>query len=320
MSKVKVLLTGASSFSGLWIARALAGAGHHVIAPLKRPLIAYSSLRRERVQLLAAEVDVRFDAPLESDAFKAILSGEASQAFIHHAADIPNYGDPSYDLVEGFNRNVSGLADLIAEFSRAGGQSFLASGSIFEFERPAAEQDKLAISPYGLSKSLTNITLQHYALWSGLSFGRLVISAPFGPYEEGRFAWSLVKAWSKGMAGTVRTPRYVRDNIPASLLGQAYAAFLDQAQAARGVSLVARPMGFAGTQLTFAERLAQELGPRLGLECEIEALAQPHLDQPETVLNTDPAIPNDWRSAEFWDDYADFYARIIRTGAFDEPT
>lgn len=314
---MKVLLTGASSFSGLWIARALAAAGHQVIAPLKRPLSGYSFLRRERVELLAGEIDVRYHAPLESDAFKAIVRDEACQAFIHHAADIPNYGDPSYNLVDGFTRNISGLADLISGFSEAGGQIFMASGSIFEFERLGPEEDKLAISPYGLSKSLTNITMQHYALWSGLAFGRVAISAPFGPYEEGRFAWSLVKAWSKGLAGTVRTPRYVRDNIPAPLLGRAYATSLDRVQATPGACLVARPMGFAGTQLAFAEVLAQHLGPRLGLACQIEALSQPHLDQPETVLNSEPAIPDDWRSAEFWDDYADFYSRIIRTGGFD---
>ena len=35
---MKVLITGASSFTGYWFASALAEAGHHVVAPLRGPI------------------------------------------------------------------------------------------------------------------------------------------------------------------------------------------------------------------------------------------------------------------------------------------
>ena len=49
----RILLTGASSFTGLWITEALAAAGHEVVAPLTRDADAYSGLRGERVARLA---------------------------------------------------------------------------------------------------------------------------------------------------------------------------------------------------------------------------------------------------------------------------
>ena len=50
---MKALLTGASSFSGLWFARALAERGVEVIAPLRGDLNTYSGVRQARVRALA---------------------------------------------------------------------------------------------------------------------------------------------------------------------------------------------------------------------------------------------------------------------------
>jgi len=48
---VRILFTGASSFTGLWLVRALADAGHEVTATFRRPLEAYEDVRRRRVAL-----------------------------------------------------------------------------------------------------------------------------------------------------------------------------------------------------------------------------------------------------------------------------
>ena len=62
----KILLTGGSSFSGLWIAQALADAGHQVTAAVTRPKAAYQGLRAERVARLEASTQVVFEAPIAS--------------------------------------------------------------------------------------------------------------------------------------------------------------------------------------------------------------------------------------------------------------
>lgn len=307
---MKVLLTGASSFSGLWIAKALHESGHEIVAPLKQEKEAYGSIRRMRVDILQSISDVYFATPWQSLRFKELLITEKFDAFLHHGADIKNYNDQNYDIMNSINLNAAGFSELIQIFSKNRGRYFISTGSIFESQKYDDMNVDLAVTPYGLAKSLTNLIFQHLSIWSGLSFGRVVVSAPFGPYEESRFSWSLVNAWLDGNVGIVRTPKYVRDNIPAPLLGLAYAKFLQSITLKPMGAYITRPMGFVGTQSSFARRLAEELGPRLGLECRIFENDQFSFDQPKSILNTDLSIPQDWNKTRFWDSYADYYLKI----------
>ena len=50
---MRVLLTGASSFTGYWFAKSLSEAGHEVVAPLRSSFSSYIDVvRAERVRLL----------------------------------------------------------------------------------------------------------------------------------------------------------------------------------------------------------------------------------------------------------------------------
>jgi len=315
----KILMTGASSFSGLWIAEALAAAGHEVTAPVRRARTDYSGLRAERVERLATSVQLVFEAPFASPAF-AELAGGGFDVLAHHAADIPNYRSASYDVMEGVNRNLLGAEAVLSAFASSGGKAVIATGTAFEAGEGHAEPGDLAVSPYGLSKTLTNEALRHFACWRGLSFGKFVIAGPFGPLEEGRFGWSLFQRWFAGEAGLVRTPRYVRDNIPVPLLAQAYAALVrDLMDGAEADQKISRPSGFVGTQEAFAHLLAREMAPRLGLACRVEAASQPELAEPLVRVNSDPWITPDWPQAVFWDDYAAYYQRIAAAGLLSAP-
>ena len=64
-----VLLTGASAFTGVWIAEALAAAGFKVLAPLLRERDAYDGVRRDRVLRLERCAQVSFGRPFGSDPF-----------------------------------------------------------------------------------------------------------------------------------------------------------------------------------------------------------------------------------------------------------
>lgn len=316
---VRILLSGASSFSGLWIAEALADAGHEVVAPLLRERAEYAGLRRERVERLRASAEVVFAAPFASAPFLDLVStGVAILA--HHAADIPNYRASSYDVAEGFARNIAGAEAVFDAFAAAGGTAVIATGTTFEAGEGGGGVGDLALSPYGLSKTLTNEALRNFARWRDLRFGKFVIAAPFGPLEEGRFAWSLFQNWFAGRPGIVRTPRYVRDNIPAPLLAGAYrdlAARLAMPNAS--VELAARPSGFVGTQAEFAERLAAAMRPRLGLPCEVVAQEQPTLAEPEVRVNAEACLVPAWNAEPFWDDYAAYYQRIAAEGLLAGP-
>lgn len=132
--------------------------------------------------------------------------------------------------------------------------------------------------------------------------------------------WSLMQRWFEGQAGVVRTPRYVRDNIPVPLLAQAYAGLVETLLTPAGPDeWTARPSGFVGTQGAFALRLAGEMAPRLSLACEVEALAQPDLSEPLVRVNDEPCISPEWAAGAFWDEYAAYYQRVAASGLLRAP-
>ena len=310
-----VLLTGASSFSGLWIAEALAGAGHSVVAPLKRRLEDYAGIRLQRVQRLQTIAETPFDHPFSSQAFLDLAGSRRWDVLAHHGADIPGYRDASYDLVAGFQRNTSGARDVVSRLAAQNSEAaVIMTGTTFEAGEGSGEPDGLAISPYGLSKTLTNQAWRHLARWEGLRFGKFVIAAPFGPWEEGRFAWSLFQSWMAGSPALVRTPQYVRDNLPAPLLGLSYARLVADLMATNESELVARPSGIVGTQGAFARKVAVEARSRLLRPCDVEEAPQPELIEPQRRVNTDPVRDPTWDEPAFWDAYVSYYLELDARG------
>lgn len=309
----RVLLSGASSFSGMWIAEALAAAGCEVIAVFRQGRDGYSGLRAERVGRVAAVATACFDIDLMTPAIDAVLERQGPfDVFAHHAAAIENYRDPAYDVGEGVQRNTAGMRRLFRRLRQGGARRVIATGTTFEADEREAGPERYAVSPYGLSKTLTNQALRHFAHWEGLDFSRFVVAAPFGPFEEGRFVWSLFQAWMQGRAAEVRTPAYVRDNLPAELLGRAYADLV--LNPSGGPNQVARPAGFIGEQGDFARRVAREAESRLGRPCPVLAAEQTEFPEPRVRVNDEPAIPADWDERAFWDAYVDYYLRVERLG------
>jgi len=51
-----------------------------------------------------------------------------------------------------------------------------------------------------------------------IPLGKFVIPNPFGPFEEPRFTAYLMRSWKDGKPAGVKTPDYVRDNVPVDLL------------------------------------------------------------------------------------------------------
>src|SRR6185436_4524078 len=107
--------------------------------------------------------------------------------------------------------------------------------------------------------------------------GKFVIPNPFGPYEEPRFCNYLMQSWFKGEVPTVRTPLYVRDNIPVDLMAAAYAEFTAQLPSRHGVTKL-NPSFYVESQGAFAARFASEMESRLGLPCPVALLEQREFD------------------------------------------
>jgi nucleoside-diphosphate-sugar epimerase len=305
----RVLLTGASSFTGMWIAEALAAAGFEVLAPLLRPQAEYDGERRARIARLGAVAEVVYDRPFGSAAFLELVAGRRDiVALAHHAADVTGYRDPGFDAAAAFGRNLEGAPEVLARLAGQGVRVALVTGTVFEAgEGDGAEP--LAVTPYGLSKTLTNIALQHHAAWAGLRFGRFVIPSPYGPFEQQRsFPAYLFRSWRAGETPMVRTPRYLRDHLPAPRLARAYAEHLTALLRDPAAPAVARTSGWIATQGDFARKVAAEAALRLGRDCPVALAEQTEFPEPLRRVNRDPAAALGWDEGAFWDEYVGWYA------------
>jgi nucleoside-diphosphate-sugar epimerase len=304
-----VLLTGASSFTGLWIAEALAAAGFEVIAPLNRARAAYEGERLARVQRLERVAETPPSAPFASPQFDSIVRTRNISILAHHAADVTGYRDPDFDALGAFQRNTAGALGALQRLAERGVRIAVVTGTVFEAGEGGVPDEPLAVTPYGLSKTLTNVAFRHFADWSGLRFGRFVIPSPYGPYEQQRsFPAYLFRSWGAGETPTVKTPLYLRDHLPGPLLGRAYAAHLQRLLADPATPEAHRPSGWVATQGDFAGKVAAEAAARLGRHCPLALAAQTEFREPLKRVNCEPVPREDWDEAAFWDDYVSWYA------------
>ena len=304
---MKVLLTGGTSFTGLWFARALQAAGHRVTAIVRRPAQAYEGLRARRLAALGAVADCKFEILFGDERFIA-LAAEGFDLLAHHAATVENYRSPDFDIEAALAANTYNLAAVLEAFKSGGGRALVATGSVFEADEGIGEAPLRAFSPYGLSKSLTAAALEQGCRDAGIGYGKFVIPNPFGPLEEPRFVTYAMECWRRDEVTSVRTPDYIRDNIHVDLLALDYAAFcgaLPEATEARHRA----PSGYAESQGDFAERLAAQVRQRTSWRCALELLEQTDFGEPRCRINSEPAqdAHPQWSEEKAWDALVAYY-------------
>lgn len=306
---MRILLTGASSFTGLWFAQHLAAAGHEVIATLRRPAQEYSGLRRERIELLRKAGELWEGCEFGSEPFLAMLAKRRGiEVLCHHAATVENYRSPEFDIAAAFAANTRRGREVLRCLADSGGKAVVITGSVFEADEGAGTEPRRAFSPYGVSKAVTAQFFRYWCDALGLPLGKFVIPNPFGPYEEPRFCAYLVQSWSRGETPVVKTPSYVRDNIHVDLLASAYAAFVERVAGASGLSRES-PSGYVESQGAFAVRFGKEIGVRLGLPCPVGIAEQTDFSEPMVRINTGRAGPLKWDEPKAWDRLAEYYAK-----------
>jgi UDP-glucose 4-epimerase len=300
---VRVLLTGASSFTGCWFARELATAGHDVTATLRSS--AYEGVRAERVVQVRSVCRIVDGVAFGDDDFVELVRSGGFDLLCVHGARVAGYRDPGFDVGAALAENTRRAADVVPAVPRV-----LVTSSVFEPGLGEGDATLAAFSPYGLSKAFTAETFRYWCGRHGVSFGRFVIPNPFGPFEEARFTSSLVAAWQRRETPQVRTPDYVRDNIHVSLLARAYAEFATWLPEGGWEGTLA-PSGYRETQGAFASRFACEIGSRLGIEAPLELCEQVDWSEPAVRMNTDQlnGVLLGWDEAGAWDELAGWYAR-----------
>ena len=306
---MRILFTGASSFTGYWFVRALADAGHEVVAIFSQAEPGYSGVRGERGAALADHCERRFECRFGDPAFLELIRGGGPwDALCHHAADVTDYKSPDFDYAAALASNTRELPAVLEALTSQGCGRVALTGSVFEGGEGAGSGDLGAFSPYGLSKELTARAFAYFCARAGMHLGKFVISNPFGPFEEPRFTAYLMRTWAAGDTAEVRTPDYVRDNIHVDLLAAAYAGFVGGLPARAGTSRL-NPSGYIESQGRFAQRFADAMSVRLGLACRLAFGEQTEFAEPRVRVNTEPAaglVPG-WSEAGAWDRIAEYY-------------
>ena len=309
---MKILFTGASSFTGCWFVNALARDGHQVLAALRGNPASYEGSRKTRVQQLERVCEMVPNVSFGTEAFQQWLQkGGPWDLLCHHAAEAGNYKSPDFDIHGATLANTLNLRAVLQQFKAAGGKVVLLTGSVFENDEGAGDGSMRAFSGYGLSKGLTWQVFRYYCEEAGVRLGKFVIPNPFGPLEEPRFTSYLMKTWKQGQVAAVKTPDYVRDNIPVDLLTSVYVHFARHLVTEEGSRFKINPSCYVESQGAFAERLAREVRARTGWACKLDLKKQEDFSEPMRRTNTDPAremVPA-WNEAEAWDRFTEYYAQ-----------
>ena len=303
---MRILFTGASSFTGYWFVRELVAAGHEVVAACRGDG-RYEGLRAERVRMVAELCKTPFGCAFGNDNF-LVLTKNSFDVLCHHGAEVGDYRSPDFDPYRAAAANLHRLPAVLQVLKDRGCGRLVLTGSVFEANEGAGSAPLRAFSPYGLSKSLTATAAAFYADREGFTFEKFVIPNPFGPYEEPRFTAYLMKTWLAGETARVQTPRYVRDNIPVSLLAKAYAAFV-AANPAPGTVRRLNPSCYPESQGAFAERVRREAAARLGGPCALELGAQTEFPEPPARINIDllDTVALGWSENQAWDQLVAYY-------------
>jgi nucleoside-diphosphate-sugar epimerase len=308
---MRILLTGASSFTGFWFAKTLALAGHEVAATLRRPVSEYEGVRLRRAGQLEEHGRVVAGVSFGDDRFLDLLDEGGWDILCHHAADVSNYKSPDFDVLAAVENNTRNVARILDRLREGGGRRIVLTGSVFEGGEGIGSDGLPAFSAYGLSKELTSRVFDYYCGIKGVSFEKFVIPNPFGPLEEPRFTHYLMRNWSQGDSAAVNTPDYVRDNIHVSLLASAYADFVSNPDSHHSRKL--NPCGYVESQGAFAQRFAVEMRQRLGWACELDLRRQEDFPEPRVRINTDRCAVDKlgWDELKAWDELADYYRRTF---------
>ena len=243
--------------------------------------------------------DVRFKIPYGTQKFHDLIENEHFDLFCHHAADVTDYKSPDFDYVAALKNNVGNLPAILKALKT----KVILTGSVFEQNEGAGCDNLRAVSPYGLSKGLTSDVFDYYCQVLQVPLAKFVIPNPFGPFEEFRFTSFLMQNWMEKKCVHVTMPAYVRDNIPVSILADAYVGFIES-----DIKKI-NPSGYVGTQGEFTKKFAEEMKKRLNLPCEYTLADQKEFTEPRQRYNTDPVDLKKEQAA--WDELAGYYEKAF---------
>ena len=161
---MKILFTGASSFSGYWFIKRLLEFGHEVIVTLTGSKNDYVGIRNTRVKRLDEVCQIIQNVHFGGDVFLDIVRDFGPWDILcHHAAVTTNYKNPDFDWFDALKNNTNQIDKVLLALQENRCRHVVFTGSYFEADEGIGDQPIEAFSAYGLSKTLSWHTLRFKA-------------------------------------------------------------------------------------------------------------------------------------------------------------
>lgn len=296
----KVLLTGATSFTGAYIAKDLVASGYNVYATLTKPVNAYQeSLVKDRMSL-ASGVEWLPESPVGSESLLETIKTIKPTVFINHGASISGYRNPDFDYLQSVSLATKGLEKLLGTLKDSGCSKIIHSGSVFEPDEGHLGGE--AVSIYGVSKNLTWQVWRFFSQKISLPISKIVIPNPIGPFENlDRLGPLFVKKWKMGESPVLTTPALVRDHVPASWLSKVYLE--EVGNKSLGVK-IRRPSAFKLSNLDFVSQFSAYCKKYLDLKSDFSVTPKP-TSEPIYKINSEncPELLSPSEIDKFWSTY-----------------
>ncbi len=251
--KINVLMTGASSFTGAHICRALEKAGFAVHATLTQDKKSYAATPsiEKRLQYASPHAWIE-QAPFGHRHLLDAIASIKPSIFIHHGAQIKGYRSPDFNFLASLDSTFHNLPSVCSSLANASCRRIIYSGSFFEPDEGVSPRQEPVQSPglsvYGVSKKMGWELLRYHAEQQNIALSKIIIPNPIGAFEnEDRLIPMFVKMWKAGQTPSLKTSQLIRDQLPATWLAETY---VEEAKSDVKLSY-RRPSGYVMTNENF---------------------------------------------------------------------
>lgn len=255
----RCVITGSTSFSGIWFTKTMLDQGWDCIAVTQNSKVLSPAVEK-RLRWIRKDYPT-FDFVQLDD----LQTYKSIDAVCLHGTATFDYRNPNFEIEKAVVQTIEVSEKVINFFPNA---RFIHTGTFSEPNESFGDNNRNSFNPYSTSKQL--IYEKHREMVKSGQLLKYVMPNPFGPLENHKFTGYLIQEWADGKTPVVKTPNYVRDNVPIDLLAKHYVLtvsdFLESAE-----TKTVWPSKYIESNLSFSKRYAREFQSRTGIHVEISA-------------------------------------------------
>lgn len=288
-------LSGATSFTALWIAEAFNRAGWKVFGLCSKPREVYSGLKLKRLEKIQTLADIHFEIDSANGSMAEWIKSKGINldVWVHHHHHMENFRSANYDSSQAALVGEAPLKEITCALFENNCKRIIFSGTYFEKE---------AITPYAQSKVRVWNNLQDLCSGKAL-LSKVVIPDPIGPLEnQDRLIPQLIEMSLQRRSFELKAPSAVNDHLPVRALAKVYLQAAENLLADR--KMICEPSGLITDNLSWVRKVQKEL-----IENDLQTspclLVVGNATAPSYRNPVDQGVTFSW--AEEWKHYATIY-------------